>query len=163
MSIHVYWPCDFWSRLTMWMGLLEHINVPVNVNPQGIPHRQLRGFWQLSSILPRRLWQWCSDPRAVQTYTIKRFPPPWVENRWNPDTNVQARVGTLKKEIIFECLPVGGGGRAWGFTLTGAYLFTCIWVYWPREWLSILTMWMIVWVYWPCEWDYFFINCEWDC
>ncbi len=42
------------------------------------PNRQpTLGFWQLSDIPPRGPWQWCSDPEAVLTFKIKRFPPPW--------------------------------------------------------------------------------------
>ncbi len=57
----------------------------------------------------------CSNPGAVLTFKIKRFPP-GVGNRGDSDTKgqVQMRVGMLTKEI-FKCLyhlslPIGGGG-----------------------------------------------------
>ncbi len=34
----------------------------------------------------RGLWQWCSDPGAVLTFKIKRFPPPGVGNTGDSDT-----------------------------------------------------------------------------
>ncbi len=90
-SMLVMW-CFFNSRFSG----LHYVSccAPVCVNPQ------CRGMGnpEHSDISPRRLWQKCSDPEAVLTFTIKRFPPPGVANAWKSDTKVQVRVGSLTKK-----------------------------------------------------------------
>ncbi len=57
------------------------------------------GFWQPPDIpWGVGVWQWCSDPGAVLTFKIKRFPPPRVGNRGILTQKVQIRVGTLTEQ-----------------------------------------------------------------
>ncbi len=85
---------------------------------------QLMGFWQLSDIPPRGLWQWCSELGAVLAFKIKIVPPPGVGDRgnfWHKRCKWERGLWQKKmSNVRIPCVCPRRGGGPWWFTLAGA-------------------------------------------